>query len=534
MASFISKLRAECEKSKLDKSDVKPVRFATDLSVPHHILGPLFREPVPASVIGLCKDHCLAPLLSGIDWSKWDSAKPQGSWPSTPPTWTSWVERMSNFFDVKWKAQGIYDAIWLSTVEIAMDKELLMAALSFWCSATNTMVLPFGPAGPTVLDISAILGTPPSGASVDATLAAHSGRLDMKVLFEMRAADSLKAEDKEASKEEVHKRFKNFFNYNTLCFHFAGHGQDAIRKGEHEAFLFYWYNKFICCPRSNKCLVENMPVAEALASGRVLALSPAILANLFRCLAETTAAEIDPQQSGPLWLFQLWLQVYFATLRPDLPSFLPTEILGAQLVSLPVPPHRAEEIFTFFFGLDTLSDDEFLICRRRTYPESIRLPTTAWDAETDLVLRPHWGSFMLSRDLPLGCEARRASWEVYHPNFTARQLGYVQGAPVPLLSSRTRLDRGRLSGFLEKEFKSAERDFEERCTKFCLKPVEPEVICSDTFGDWWEAYTRDFFGKPVAGIVTKLFGDRPKKSALAVKSVTQGMFQTFFLQYSSI
>lgn len=52
-----------------------------------------------------------------------------------------------------------------------------------------------------------------------------------------------------------------------------------------------------------------MPVTEALASGYVLALSQAILANLTRCLAETTVVKIDPHQNGPLWVFQFWLQV---------------------------------------------------------------------------------------------------------------------------------------------------------------------------------------------------------------------------------
>ena len=278
------------------------------------------------------------------------------------------------------------------------------------------------------------------------------------------------------------------------------------RKGEHEPFLFYWYNKFICCPKSNKCLVENLPMAEALASGKSLALSPAILAHLFRCLAETTAAKIDPQQSGPLWIFQLWLQVYFASLRPDLSSFHPAEALGPQLATRPIPPHRAEEIFKFFFGLTELSDDEFLICRRRNYPKSICLPSEAWDVETDLTLRRHWGSFVLSRDLPLGCDARRASWEVYHPHFTARQLGFVQGASVPLLSSRSLLGRGRFSGFPGKDFEVAETDFQERCKRFRLKPAVPEALCTDTFGDWWEAYTNDFFGAPVDDRVAKLFG----------------------------
>ncbi|KAM2233747.1 hypothetical protein FF1_012283 [Malus domestica] len=82
-----------------------------------------------------------------------------------------------------------------------------------------------------------------------------------------------------------------------------------------------------------------MPVAEALASGHTLALSPAILAYLLRCLAETTLNKVDPQQNGPLWVFQLWLQVYFAHLRPTIADFSPKEAFGPQLAFRPIPPH---------------------------------------------------------------------------------------------------------------------------------------------------------------------------------------------------
>ncbi|KAM1440274.1 hypothetical protein ACFX13_013817 [Malus domestica] len=165
------------------------------------------------------------------------------------------------------------------------------------------MVLPLSPIGPTILDITAILGTFPIGILVDATLFGYPSNLDLNVLFDKRALETLSGEGQAPSKEEVHKLHKNFFNYNTLYLHFTGEGEEALREGEHEAFLFYWYNKFICCTISNKCLVENMPVAEALASGHTLALSPAILAHLLRCLADMTQHKIDPYQSGPLWIF---------------------------------------------------------------------------------------------------------------------------------------------------------------------------------------------------------------------------------------
>ncbi|KAM1348412.1 hypothetical protein ACFX2F_002592 [Malus domestica] len=178
----------------------------------------------------------------------------------------------------------------------------------------------------------------------------------------------------------------NFLNYNTLYLYFVDRGEN-LRQGEHEAFLFYWYNKFICCTKFNKCLVENMPVAEALASGHTLALSPAILEYLLRCLAEMTLHKNDPYQSGPLWVFQLWLQVYFVTLRPELASFSPIEALDLQVASRPVHRHQAEDVFRYFFGLDVISDDKCLICCRRGYPLSIKLPTSAWSADDNADLR---------------------------------------------------------------------------------------------------------------------------------------------------
>ncbi|KAM2420028.1 hypothetical protein ACFXTH_026534 [Malus domestica] len=292
---------------------------------------------------------------------------------------------MEKHFGEQWKALGIYDDIHLSSMEVILDRELLLAALCFWCSATNTMILPLGPIGPTILDITAILGTSPTGIPIDATLFGYPLNLDLKVLFDKRALETLSSEGQTPSKEEVHKLHKNFFNYNTLYLHFTGREEEALREGKHEAFIFYWHNKFICCTKSNKCLVENMPVAEALASGHTLALSLAILAHLICCLAETTQHKIDPYQSGPLWIFQLWLPVYFASLRPEIAYFSHTKALGPQLASRPTPPHQAEEVFRYLFALDDLSNDEFLIYRCREYPSSIRLPSSAWGANEVLI-----------------------------------------------------------------------------------------------------------------------------------------------------
>ncbi|KAM1833668.1 hypothetical protein ACFX13_023463 [Malus domestica] len=117
-----------------------------------------------------------------------------------------------------------------------------------------------------------------------------------------------------------------------------------------------------------------MPVTEALASSHVMALSSIVLVNLTRCLAKASLGKIDPHQNSLLWVFQLWLQVYFSTLQPEVPSFNSSEAMVLELASSPILTHSVEKNFKYFFGLEDLLDDEFQICNNRTYPSSIILP----------------------------------------------------------------------------------------------------------------------------------------------------------------
>ncbi|KAM1568297.1 hypothetical protein ACFX1Z_046741 [Malus domestica] len=186
MASFISKLSRECDQHQkiLDRSSIKTIRFENDMSTVHQILGPLFKATIPPTISGLLQEHCLTPLLQGFEWPRWDAAKPQGFWPSTTTSWAAWVVRMERLFGEQWRALGIYDAILFSSMDVILDKELLLAALCFWCSATNTLVLPLGPIGPTILDVTAILGTSATGIPIDAALSGHPSNIDLKTLFD--------------------------------------------------------------------------------------------------------------------------------------------------------------------------------------------------------------------------------------------------------------------------------------------------------------------------------------------------------------
>ncbi|KAM2698518.1 hypothetical protein EV1_037513 [Malus domestica] len=83
--TFITKLFEEYAKCNdfIDRNAIKTLRFEGNLDATHQILGPIFKDAVLKAIIEKLKAHCLKPLLQGYEWSKWDSVRLQGAWPST-------------------------------------------------------------------------------------------------------------------------------------------------------------------------------------------------------------------------------------------------------------------------------------------------------------------------------------------------------------------------------------------------------------------------------------------------------------------
>lgn len=79
--------------------------------------------------------------------------------------------------------------------------------------------------------------------------------------------------------------------------------------------------------------------------------------------------------------------------------------MGLELASHLIPPHSAEETFKYFFSLEDMLDDKFLVYSHQTYPFSIVLPQSAWEEAEEADLQQSWGSFIITRGLPYGCEA---------------------------------------------------------------------------------------------------------------------------------
>ncbi|CAL9020088.1 unnamed protein product [Prunus brigantina] len=120
------------------------------------------------------------------------------------------------------------------------------------------------------------------------------------------------------------KPSKNFTNWIKTYFGYTGSSSGApigstngVSYTEHVAFLQMWLCKFLTCSKSNQVTKEIQPLAEALADGQAVALGPIFLAYLYRCLRDIVLPEpMSCSPSGPIWLFQLWLQVYFPELGP--------------------------------------------------------------------------------------------------------------------------------------------------------------------------------------------------------------------------
>ena len=80
---------------------------------------------------------------------------------SPPKELKNYVARLDRVQSVKgasWRNQGFFDLIQLSRKEISYNPNMLLEAIHFWESSTNTFQLPCGMITPTLFDVAAITG----------------------------------------------------------------------------------------------------------------------------------------------------------------------------------------------------------------------------------------------------------------------------------------------------------------------------------------------------------------------------------------
>ena len=456
-------------------------------------LGPHFPEGMPRRISKvLCQeeldDSC---HFTEHGWSSWSCSRPDG-WPTLTDEWQAWVPRMEHFYADHWKRIGIYDTIKLTEQDIVVEKPLLAAALCFWSSATNTMNLLLGPMSPTVMDMCILIGLQPTGAEIGPSHKFPTTFRD-SLLPPKRAKDH----DKEAKTEAI-KASKRSRNYGSLYKKYAVVDSELanrrpVGKDEHTAFLYYWLCKYVFCSRARQCPPDYAILADALASGTRLALSPFVLANLYRNLHNIVTNDMDLNVGGPLWVFQLWLRAYFphtsaSALETGHGMFYGRQLMAASSSFMPL-----EKCFAMFYTSRNFKD------LRPCYTQW-RLAFLASNKESEKNLsdeewRKSWGSFVISRDLHHGLTLNAHSKpgvEVYLPNYFARQFGCIQSCPVLYNNSLNLLTSWRRKVHTKDMCDSVSRRYHDRLNRFKLEGFQSNSAATPTFVSWWVDFSTKF------------------------------------------
>ncbi|KAL6225549.1 hypothetical protein ACLB2K_004399 [Fragaria x ananassa] len=226
-----------------------------------------------------------------------------GEWPSVTAEDRAWFAARLQIDQAIWEATGISEAIALSfSLPPHAHRAPIAAAACLWNSATNTFDFPFGQMGISLLDILAITGLPIHAkpyapgdfASTEFT---HSCNLG--------ACRALKG------------------SYGAWRKFYIGHAE------QHEggiAFLEYWLDKFILCGSAHKPTWKWTKLAESLYNGVEVGLGQPVLGALYRTLHLLSLKPFH-LSAGPLWILDLWMQLYFLLFRRSPLEFQPEDQL---------------------------------------------------------------------------------------------------------------------------------------------------------------------------------------------------------------
>ncbi|KAM1714215.1 hypothetical protein ACFX12_024851 [Malus domestica] len=429
---------------------------------------------------------------SCISSSKWSSYR-RGFPLMNDPAWAQWIDDLEPTFKRKWMNNGIYELIMLSKTSIIPKPELLVSALIFWNSGTNTFDFRMGPMSPTILDMAQVFGLRPSGRIVDVTQ-------DWVQSYSIRSSSSsaafLSLNYNSATFKSYGTSFKGFIPFVKENF---GVGSPRVDKDqEHMYFLLYWLNKHIFPNKSKGVRVEWIPLVEALHNFDDIATGPFLLSHLYHLLFEMTQGEpFETNLNGPIWMIQTWLQWYFPEFWASNLEF-PEEVAPARILAEAAPiDHSTFACFYFFRVCRTRSDLEWGASVLRKYPWfSDQVFQDAPGEDATPFCREKFISCIQSRDMAWGVRGNRydRGLEVYHPNFCSRQLGFRQAIPVPFFDSVHCGTSFRLPTPSEVTFRAARRSLDVM-SQAARKSIILNFECTLLFSSWWEdKWTKKYGG----------------------------------------
>ncbi|MCI08881.1 hypothetical protein A2U01_0029963 [Trifolium medium] len=180
---------------------------------------------------------------------------------------------------------------------------MIIGALHFFETSTNTFHFECGMMTPTLFDVAAITGLPPTGATYDRFKATNNIESVLK--------------DKTYSK------------------YIIGHQEDSeeVSDKEHVAILALWLSQYVFCTKSLQVAKKFVPMAIQIHEGQQFVFGRLILGCLYESMRSTCEnIKMTRYRStflgyGPFWLLQLWLNATFPT---ELEMFLPSARSKAQ------------------------------------------------------------------------------------------------------------------------------------------------------------------------------------------------------------
>ena len=121
-----------------------------------------------------------------------------------------------------WAESSILHTILLSQFKIALNRSLFYSALMFWAPSFNTFIFKCGPMGPTIADVSALLGLHTHGDYFGPKYSPNSEFTYPEV---------------EVKGKTKAWKMKHISAYKMWLLHFRGQGE--VTDDEHVAFLIY-------------------------------------------------------------------------------------------------------------------------------------------------------------------------------------------------------------------------------------------------------------------------------------------------------
>ncbi|KAE8801278.1 hypothetical protein D1007_23175 [Hordeum vulgare] len=336
------------------------------------------------------------------------------------------------------RAAGVCDAVAASTAAVAPDRHALPALLSLWHPGSHAFRLPAGPATFSLEDALLLAGLPPSGAPLSRPLTPTEEDICARLVVEKEKIRALHPCARKARRVSAEVWLEWF--------------ESRIRPGEDDelrrlGFLAYWLAFFVTPrlrPKGGELPERVFALAARLSLGERVALGPAVVANLYAEMDRIVTTGLEEGASGrvdvwaPLWLLQVWLWERYHRLQPPelkAPEF-PLSNVRALYWSRRKRKTTQEE------ALRVLQEEDCFEWRPYLR-NSLDWSEPDWFSKETLLVssrgkdKPEWledyiaiirqavltGSYGDDMD----------SSAMYNPHIVARQLGYDQDAPFPLV-----------------------------------------------------------------------------------------------------